>query len=591
MLLKTLLWTALVSAKCFEPSIAHPPPEYDPKDALLQDAFSEIDSALTATIDASEYASTSFSVAITSSKELLWSRHHTARERNTTRPDIPEVNGDALYRIASITKAFTVLGVLYQHAAGNLSLDDPVDKYIKELRDEQEGSIPWKDITLRSLASQLSGIPRECRRCFTLEGMPADSPPVAERDLINLDEIDPTMLGLPPVSRDGLIDCDEYSSNYDKPCTADDLLKLLKSKAPVFAPNQKSTYSNVAFEFLGVVLERVTKQSFESYIDEAIFKPLKMLKSTLSLPSDDTGVIPLEPHFWDIDQGIQSPTGGIYSSTNDLSKYLRYVLTHYNGITHAVNWFNPVSPSQDLNSFYGMPWEIFQTDRILQDSRRTVRFITKGGSLPGYSSVVMTIPEYDLGITILVAGSRDLLPEIKETISVVMVRAAEQLAIRQLQERYAGTYISTNSSLNSSMTFVADHRGLVLTDFVSNSTDVLNSILITSMAPKNRPWYAQLVPTLLYHEEKTQQGEEWRVLVTEQRVESKNKIWDDFCMTDVEVPLYAGLPLNEVVFWKSQESGLFESLEISAFRANLTRVEKGHNWSQEGQEVIEMLEL
>ena len=89
-----------------------------------------------------------------------------------------------MYRIASITKTFTVLGILYQEKAGNLSLDEPVYKYIKELREDQKGTLPWKDITLRSLASQLSGIPRECaisgrpllswRGCHTLEGTEVD---------------------------------------------------------------------------------------------------------------------------------------------------------------------------------------------------------------------------------------------------------------------------------------------------------------------------------------------------------------------------------------------------------------------------------
>lgn len=169
-----MLSVALASAKCFEASVAHPPPDYDPHDPLLQQAFAFINSALTEAVAAPEFASTSFSVEVTSSKESLWSQHHTAFARNVSRPDIPQVNGDALYRIASITKAFTVLGILYQHEAGNLSLDNTVNEYIKELGEESEGGIPWKDITLRSLASQLSGIPRECMRdfskCYTAQG-------------------------------------------------------------------------------------------------------------------------------------------------------------------------------------------------------------------------------------------------------------------------------------------------------------------------------------------------------------------------------------------------------------------------------------
>lgn len=156
------LLAAVAGAKCHEPTVAHPLPDYDADDVLLAHAFTDINNALVNVVSAPEFSSSSFSVEITSSKETLWSKHHTANERNVSRPDIPEVNGDALYRIASITKTFTVLGILYQEKAGNLSLDDPVDKYIKELKEDQKGTLPWKDITLRSLASQLSGIPREC---------------------------------------------------------------------------------------------------------------------------------------------------------------------------------------------------------------------------------------------------------------------------------------------------------------------------------------------------------------------------------------------------------------------------------------------
>jgi hypothetical protein len=46
---------------------------------------------------------------------------------------------------------------------------------------------------------------------------------VAQSDYMNFDQNDlpnPLDIGLPPLSREGLIDCDEYSPNYEKPCTA-----------------------------------------------------------------------------------------------------------------------------------------------------------------------------------------------------------------------------------------------------------------------------------------------------------------------------------------------------------------------------------
>ncbi|KAI4689205.1 uncharacterized protein J4E88_002554 [Alternaria novae-zelandiae] len=545
--LSSFLLVALASAKCFEPTIAHPPPRYNAGDPLLQDAFESIDTALIAAVAAPEFDRTSFSVEITSSKDTLWSHHHTARERNASRPDIPEVNGDALYRIASITKTFTVLGILYQHAAGNLSLDATVNTYLKELGDKSNGGIPWKDITLRSLASQLSGLPRECKMSSGKK------------------------------------------QNLFAVChTDEDMFRQLKKFAPLFAPNQESSYSNVAFELLGLVLSRVANQTYETYIDEAIFKPLNMSTSTLSKPADSAGVIPAGPQFWGVDEGIQNPTGGIYSSSNDLSKYLRYILTHYNAITHAVNWLHPVSSSRGLNSFYGMPWEIYQTDRILEQSKRTVRFVTKSGGLPGYTSIIITVPEYDLGITILVAGPNAILSKIMDIVTVKIVHAAEKLAIQQMRNRYAGTYSASDPEVNSTATLRADYRGLVVTTFVSNGTVVFEAPITKDAT--SPPRYAQLSPTLLYRNEEEQDGEEWRALIVEERAEGLGSIWDDFCVEDWEMSSYAGIPLNTAVFWDEQKDGHFETLELPAFRVNLTRVDqkRGSNGKYGQQETMEL---
>jgi hypothetical protein len=312
-----------------------------------------------------------------------------------------------------------------------------------------------------------------------------------------------------------------------------------------------------------------------------------MSRSTLGTPPDDAGVIPLNPQFWGIDAGIQNPAGGIYSSSNDLAKYLRYILTHYNALATGVNWFNPASPSQGLYSHYGMPWEMFQTDRILGDSKRTVRFITKGGGLPGYFSLIAMVPEYGLGITILVAGKVDMLIKIQDAVVATIVRAAEAIAIRQLQERYAGTYASTNHTLNSTITLEADSRGLVVTEFISNGTDALSFGLPGFMGSDH--WYAQLVPTLLYRDEKEQEGELWRMQIAQERVGSQDSIWDEFCINDADRPLYASVAYNEFALW-DQKDGKFQTLELSAFRVNLTRTEKreeAYVWNL-AQETLEL---
>jgi CubicO group peptidase (beta-lactamase class C family) len=151
-----------VYARCYNPSPAFPLPNFSQDSEQFKWVVASIEKSLKHVVSDGSFATSSYSVEITSSKETLWSSHHTARDRNESRVGAKVVDGNSVYRIASITKTFTTLGILQQHAAGNLSLDDPISQYIAELQGPQSGNIPWKDITLRTLASQLSGIPREC---------------------------------------------------------------------------------------------------------------------------------------------------------------------------------------------------------------------------------------------------------------------------------------------------------------------------------------------------------------------------------------------------------------------------------------------
>ena len=554
------LLSASAYAKCYDPSPAFPVPAWSSGAKDLAAGFGSIEQRLQDVVGAKEYATSSFSIEVTSNTETLWSRFHTARELNKTRPGVTDVDEDSLYRIASITKTFTVLGVLYQHAAGNLSLDDPITTYIKELADSNSGKIPWKDITLRILASQLSGIPRE----------------FAQSDVIN--ELDPTTVGLPPASKKNLPLC--YQSEQFAPCNRTDLLDYITRPAakPVFAPNQQSTYSNVAFELLGLAIENVTGMGYSEYMERAIFDPLDMSSSSLDQPSDEHAVLPKGDNYWDAEEGVQRPTGGIYSSSSDMSKYVRYILTHYNALATGVNWFMPASWSTGMESTYGMPFEIFRTDRLLKDSRRPVTLVTKAGGVPGYFSRISMLPEYGLGITILVGGNVKLLGKIQEVVGVELVRAAEAAIWPNVARTYTGSYVATDSSLNSSIELASSpSTGLILNSFVSNSTDVLGTVLPVyadpDIADGKQPWHAQLVPTLLYKNESTQQGEIWRMLVTpERKNDGSEGIFDEFCITDIDTASYAGLPVNEVVFW--HEEGI---LEMPAWQVKMKAVGKKYN--------------
>jgi CubicO group peptidase (beta-lactamase class C family) len=120
---------------------------------------------------------TSFALQVTTSEETIWDYFYTAPILGEYKDSDPApVTGDTAFRIASISKSFTVYGVLLENG---VSLDDPITKYIPELKeghwpDGPKGApkaalLPdWDRITIRSLASQLSGISREGKRQYTL---------------------------------------------------------------------------------------------------------------------------------------------------------------------------------------------------------------------------------------------------------------------------------------------------------------------------------------------------------------------------------------------------------------------------------------
>jgi CubicO group peptidase (beta-lactamase class C family) len=148
--------------RCYDPSPAFPLPKHSSfiNSPELFKSLLVAEEAIKFLVDGPEYDISSFSIEVTSSTETLWESHHTAKEKDAERPGAVKVDGNSMYRIASITKSFTTLAILQQHSAGNLSLDDTLDKYLPDL----SGHIPWKDITLRMVASQLSGVPRDCEQ-------------------------------------------------------------------------------------------------------------------------------------------------------------------------------------------------------------------------------------------------------------------------------------------------------------------------------------------------------------------------------------------------------------------------------------------
>ncbi|KAL9023440.1 MAG: hypothetical protein Q9180_008235, partial [Flavoplaca navasiana] len=437
------------------------------------------------------------------------------------------------------------------------NLRDPITRYIPELQDRVDiDTIDWDSITLETLASQLSGIPREY--------------PLTDRDY-GFDS--PSSIGLPPVDGSDVPPCGWNRAGY-RPCTRKEIIDGFTKRLPSFQPNYKATYSNIAFVLLGFALEDMTGLAYADVVQSTIFNPLGMKRATLTKPSDSEGIIPnahmarknnrLKPPCSEL---TESRTGGIYTTTSDLALFARSILTNKlldQATTNA--WFHPRSYSSSWSFAYGMPWEIFRTGDLLTDSDRVQTIVTKAGGLHGYSSQLLLIPEYDLGLVIFAAGDGHALSWLREEVLKSLVPKVEEISRSQVSDRLSGLYSSSDANVNSSLVLeFQDGSGLVVTSWISNGTDFLaHHAAMTN--PKLKAGHVQLIPSNI---KRGTNGQVWRAEFIQDELPFEGLVNMNL-VVDVDSFTYASRSLEEFVF-QLDETGRAMRVNLPGFRISLDR--------------------
>lgn len=556
------------AAYCPPPSPAFFPPKLSGKhESFVGDLASRLNTSIASLWSDESYDRTTVSFLVTDSEETLFSLHYSPRVRSDRyHGGAPVTDHLTNFRIASITKSFTVLALFQLQEAGKLNLDDSVLKYIPSLNgSSSHNSLPWKDITIRSLASQQAGLSQD----------------FAQSDWLNYPP-EAALLGLPRLKPEDLVNatipfCDEFA-NYTRACNTTQFLKFLGSPQlrPTFAPNQHPTYSNIGFDVLGLVIEAVSNNTYVDYVTTNILKEIGMTHgSNFSTPDDSVAAIPAgNENYWSFEIGVQNPTGGLYSNAKDLGIWLRYVLGSFNAHAHgALNWFGPAAYSGGVTNFYGLPWEILRvkTNEVSQilESERALTIVSKGGGLPGYSTEIVMIPEFGIGLTILVAGNGTILKKIWDLAITGIVELAEQVVLQEMSKKYAGTY--DDGTGNSSMVLaVSEEDGLHVESLTMNTVDVVKG-LTQIYASDGSELRLNVAPLQLYIKEKEQKGERWRVLNRKIKPEGA-KVWtqDRLCVESWEIGLHGGEIVNEIVFWEGDGKNEMQ-VELLGYRKTLTR--------------------
>lgn len=209
------------------------------------------------------------------------------------------IDADTSYNWASITKTMTAIAILQLRDRGKLSLDDPAVKYVPELRQAHDEYGPIETITIRHLLSHSAG--------FRNPTWPWD--------------------------------CDD-PKNCDwqpfEPTRWMQVAAMLPYTHVAFKPGAAWSYSNLGYVFLGQIIERLTGDDFEVYIDKNILKPLGMtesyfdcspyfLESHVSASYLRTGS-KLAPQPLNFDTGVTTSNSGLKAPLKDMAKYARFLI-------------------------------------------------------------------------------------------------------------------------------------------------------------------------------------------------------------------------------------------------------------------------
>ena len=118
----------------------------------------------------------------------------------------------------------------------------------------------------------------------------------------------------------------------------------------------------------------------------------------------------------------------------------------------------------------GAPFEIYR-HRPTNVTSYVIDLYTKDGTLPGYSSWIVLVPEYNVVISLLAAGEQ-ILGALRQTVLSAVLPALQNTTRQQASDLFAGSYEAVTPGLNTSLTLIVDDPGpgLLVKSLVTNGT-------------------------------------------------------------------------------------------------------------------------
>jgi CubicO group peptidase (beta-lactamase class C family) len=304
---------------------------------------------------------------------------------------------NTLFLIGSITKSFTSLAVAQLVDQGKLNLDDPVIKYVPDLKLADPALT--KTVTIRHLLSHTSGLPRADEHWYAN----------------------------PPASRQQVID---------------DMAKV----KPTAKPGEKWQYHNQNFVLAAHIVEKVTGQTWEDYVRKNIFEPLGMKSAGFNVSDLQKATDYSQPFAFDVLKGNVAlsfdrlpfkglvpigPAGSITANVLDMAQYMRLQLgngtfegkqlvsekmigeMHRKHIALQPEGLEALMNASPLTTDmgYGLGWVV--------ENYRGHKLVQHNGGIDGFTSMLTLVPSEKAGVIILTNISGEI--AFTETVRLRMI--------------------------------------------------------------------------------------------------------------------------------------------------------------------------
>jgi len=276
-------------------------------------------------------------------------------------------NENTLYELASVSKAFTGMGILLLEEQGRLSMTDPVQKYLPWFSLKYQGkSVDMQSLTLNNFLHHTSGL----TNFRHTQNIPQGNTP----DLLHR------------------------------------TVEMLAGAELAFPPGEQYSYGTVNYDVLGLVIEAVSGQSYEDFMWEQVFQPLGLYqtyvykedaKATGHLAQGYRSSFFITTPYNAPDYAGNKPAGYLISCTKDMARWMGIQMGIVQDIPEIFREVIEKSHQGDRtvpavnNMFYAAGWSVNADQTLLEHT----------GGNPNFRTEVVILPNDRKAVCLLTNGT------------------------------------------------------------------------------------------------------------------------------------------------------------------------------------------